>query len=256
MQPAKSFLDLPAHATLEEQIVAAAWNRHGELLSPLAEELGLPSGAVVAVLCVESGGKGFGLDGRLMIRFENQIFWQRWGCLTEANREAFRLHFRFHPEKKWTGHMYRVVSEVGTSKPGAGDWRTSHQNQTAEWESLETARTLEETEALCSTSMGCAQLMGFHFARVGYGTVQEMFRAFGQAEEGERHQISAMFRFIAGVQSEVENEKPARNVSPMLRALRQSDFVRFAKLYNGSGKAGEYGQKLARYRDIFLKMNG
>jgi len=240
----------------EERLARDGWKRCGELLGPLAAELGITPAAALAVLCVESGGTGFGPDGRLLIRFENHVFWDRWGSKSEANAARFHQHFRFNSQKRWLGHMYRMSGAgqaEGTSPESA--WLVGHQKQAAEWEVLEIARAMNDAEALCSTSMGCAQLMGFHYLRAGYASVGKMFAKFSEAEVGEKHQVEAMFKFISGTRKRV-NAGPRQTTGPMVEALRQEDYLRFAALYNGKGKAAEYAAKLVRFREAGRRILG
>lgn len=232
--------------------MAAAWEKHGTKLGPLAQELGIPPADAVAILCVESGGQGFGADGRLIIRFENHVFWKRWGSKTPQNKERFNARFRFDPAKKWLGHKHRWQQENDAAE--AGEWRASHRSQASEWEALGIARAMDDGQALCSTSMGCAQLMGFNYSVAGYGSVQEMFAAFGDAEAGEGNQIMAMFRFIGGTVPGARKPQGKKTAPAMLEAIRRNDLVRFAELYNGPGKAKEYGDKLRRMRDAFVRI--
>jgi hypothetical protein len=77
--------------------------------------------ATVAVLAVESRGQGFGLDGRMIIRFENHVFWRQWG---KDNNDVFDEHFRFNPTKRWTNHEFRENPDEG--------WNRFHGNQKQE----------------------------------------------------------------------------------------------------------------------------
>lgn len=223
-------------AAPEARLAAEAWNRFGGLLEPLCAELGLDAGAGVAVLCVESAGHGFGPDGRLKIRFENHIFWQRWGRTSAGQRTLFERHFRFDVARRWQRHEFRAHLEA--------TWVAVHRSQATEWQALQLARSLDETEALCSTSMGSPQLMGFHWASVGYQSVQEMFSAFGDPAEGERDQILGLLDFIKG----------PGNGSPMLAALQRGDYVAFAGRYNGPGRALAYAETLERYAAAFAAL--
>src|SRR3954466_15265889 len=76
---ADQLIRLAAGATSPEKLVAGTWNRSGNLLNALAGHLKFDAGAAIAVFCTESGGKGFGPDGRMLIRFENHHFFTDWG---------------------------------------------------------------------------------------------------------------------------------------------------------------------------------
>jgi hypothetical protein len=200
-----------------------AWNSYGGLLETLANLLGFSPAAAVAVLTAESSGDGFGPDGRLKIRFENHVFYSRWG---KNHKETFDKHFKFDPDQKWTGHYWR-------SDPSL-PWEHLHTRtlgQKGEWAVLEFARWLADEEALDSISMGAPQVMGFNSEKVGYDTALEMFEAW---KMGDREQILGLFDFI-------------RSSHKMVRALRDKDYEAFAYRYNGSGQAKHYGEIIEGY---------
>ncbi len=142
--------------TAEERKVAATWNRFGGLLVALSDEKEIDVGCAVAVLCVESSGKGFepGNQGLMIIRFENHKFWKYWG---KSAPDRFRQHFSYQSGKAWKGHQWR--------KKPADEWRTFHGSQRAEWEVLNFARSIDNSAALKSISMGAPQIMGFNYER-------------------------------------------------------------------------------------------
>jgi len=215
-----------------ERLVARTWNRSGGLLAPLSELIQIEPGAAVAVLTVESGGNAFSADGRMIIRFENHIFWREWG---QANEALFAEHFRFDPARPWTGHQFRARADE--------PWESFHGKQEAEWRVFEFARTLHEVAAQRSISMGAPQIMGFNFAKAGYESVREMFEAF-QADV--RFQILALFDFIKG----------PGTTSPLLAALQRGRFTDFAAGYNGPGNAAEYAARLEGDFEIFRRLAG
>lgn len=221
--PAPSF-------TARERLVARAWNQSGGLLAPLSELIQIETGAALAVLTVESGGKAFGADGRMIIRFENHVFWREWG---QANQALFAEHFRFDPAKPWSGHRFRPSA--------AGPWEAFHGKQDAEWRVFEFASALHEVAARRSISMGAPQIMGFNFAKAGYESVGEMFEAF---RADVRFQILGLFDFIKG----------PGTTSPLLVALQRGRFTDFAAGYNGPANAAEYAARLEADFEIFRKL--
>ncbi len=161
-----------------------------------ARRIGVEEAALAAFIEVESGGRGFsGVTGKLIIQFEPHWF----------RRKA----------------------------PGApkGIWsRNRVENQTAEWRAFNDAYAINATAAMESTSIGLGQVMGFHYERLGYRTVGEMW---DDAKRGEDRQIFQMAEFI--------------NTSGRLkRALKNKDWHMVAVLYNGAGYqniAAQYGGK-------------
>jgi hypothetical protein len=211
-----------------ERSVARIWNDKGGLLGLLSELVDVADAASVAVLQVESSGSGFDADGRLKIRFENHVFWSRWG---RDHAEIFERHFRFDASRHWQGHRFRARQQ--------NPWEDFHAaGQEGEWRAFEHARELDEPAALSSISMGAAQVMGFNHYLIGYGSPRSMFE---RLREGERFHILGLFDFIKG----------PGTTSPMLEALRRRSFTEFATRYNGSGQAAKYGSLIEEYVSTF-----
>jgi hypothetical protein len=208
-----------------ENRAASAWNSYGGLLQACSSILGVDPRTAIAVLMVESSGAGFAPDGRLIIRFENHQFWDFWG---KHDPSRFQRLFRFDANRRWLAHQFRTTP--------TGTWRDVHENQDSEWKTLTFARTLDENAALRSISMGLAQIMGFNHPRLGYDDVRVMFDAM-QADV--RFQILGFFDFLRG----------DGTGSPLIDSLQRNRFAAFASLYNGLGKAAEYGAKLEAARE-------
>ena len=79
------------------------------------------------------------------------------------------------------------------------------------------ARLIDDTAALESASWGAFQIMGFHWQRLGYASVQDFVT---EMSAGESQQFDAFTRFI--------ETDPA-----LLKALKSRKWAEFAKLYNG-----------------------
>jgi len=216
---------VPPAPSGDVETLLRTWTRHQQLLTDEAARLGIDPAVAVAVLLAESGGDGFGADGRLKIRFENHVFLQQWGA---QNKPVFDRFFSFNAQVPWTEHRWRPNQE--------SEWESCHQSQTQEWQVLDFARNFVEEPALNSISMGAAQIMGFNFATVGYGSAREMFDDF---QSGEVAQIRALFRYV-------EN----RN---LVLPLRQGDYVTFAAGFNGPGQAEFYAGIIQKYIELFLR---
>ncbi len=204
--------------------VIKAWNRYGGLLTALSDELGVDPDAAAAVLAIESGGTGMTEHGPV-IRFENHQFWDHWG---KRDPDRFRQHFQYSGSKRWQGHKWR----------DGGDWATCHRDgQRGEWKVLSFARKLDENAAIQSCSIGLAQIMGFHYRRMGYDSPRQMLDAYARSEAD---QIVGFFDFVA-----------TSSGDRLLEAIRDKDWYTFAKGYNGKGKYKDYGDKMrAAYRQL------
>ena len=155
--PPEERIVLDAGAGSGQRLVASTWNRYGGLLELVADRLGFHPGVAVAVLGVESGGRGFAPDGRMIIRFENHVFYDRWGA---SHAQTFDQHFQFRADKRWLGHRWRPLPK--------GAWQEFHGNQNLEWKVFEFAKSLSRAAAMLSISMGGPQIMGFNYAAVGF----------------------------------------------------------------------------------------
>lgn len=217
-------IELGSNAGPGARLLAGIWNRYGGLLEAVATKLGLDPAQAIAVLAVESGGQAFSVDGRMIIRFENHLFYHYWG---KRNPDRFAQHFTFNRPRNWEGHAWRASND--------GPWQEFHGNQALEWQVFNFAASLDDTAARSSISMGSAQIMGFHHQRIGYPSVQAMFAAF-QADE--RNQILGLFDFI-------------RTDATLFQALRTGDYFGFAGGYNGPGQAQKYGGLIEQWVNAF-----
>jgi uncharacterized protein YraI len=214
----------------QEAVVARTWNNYGGLLQKLATIVNCPLNGIVATITAESGGNCFGPDGRMIIRFENHIFWSEWG---KNNVTQFNQFFKFDPISGWKEHMFRSTPD--------GTFQYFHGKQASEYQVLTVARALNDNAALQSISMGAAQIMGFHYKRLGYDSVQTMFY---QLSRSANAQLLSMFDFVRGTSSD----------APAITALRKADYYTFALNYNGSGNAETYRNIISTYAKIFDKL--
>ena len=226
--PLEDQIAVTSDLTGTERQVALTWNRLGGLLQTLADQLAIGPGVAVAVLTVESGGRAFGSDRRMMIRFENHIFHDQWG---QHHPDVFARHFAFNPDHRWKNHRWRSA----TDQP----WSGFHGDQSDEWEVLSFARTIDDTAARLCVAMGGPQIMGFNYAAVGYATVQGMFDAFASSE---RHQVAGFFSFVRSRGEEA------------VRTLQRFDFEGFAGFYNGPGQATAYGSLIRQTYEAYRRL--
>lgn len=196
-----------------DAVMGSIHNVRGKYLRDQAKALGASPAALAAVLKVESGGRGFGPDGRVIVRFENHTFWGQWG---KSHKDTFDAHFKFNADKGWLGHQWRKTPD--------GPWLDGHKSQDGEWAVLEFAQTLDKTAALKSASYGAGQIMGFNHKSAGFASVEEMVKRF---DEGIGPQLDAIVAFI-------------KSHPKCLKGLQENDYTLFAECYNGRGKAAEY----------------
>lgn len=218
----------PDTNNLVEYAVGTAWNQFGALVTRIAQLLEIDPAVAVAVMAIESGGRAFADDGRMLIRFELHIFYEEWGKLDPGR---FAQHFRFDPKKIWEGHQWRANPSQ--------EWRDFHGNLSAELEVFTFARnSLAPEPAMRSISMGAPQIMGFNHENVGYPSAQAMFEAFSTSAHA---QIIGLFDFV--------KVDPGR-----LNALRIGDYTAFASSYNGPGQAAHYAALIQEGVNTFNRL--
>lgn len=169
-----------------------------------AGTLGVEEPVLKAVGQVESSGNAFWtIDGKSkpVIRLEAHWFGKLTGYRFNAS----------HPQiscKAWT-------PELAARGPAEA------------WRQFEQAAALDTGAAIQATSWGAFQLMGFHYAKLGYASPQAM-RADMETEQG---QLEAFVRFI-------------KSDARLLAALRLQDWRAFAGVYNGPGQVAVYASRM------------
>ncbi len=219
-----SQLTTPANASFKAVVASKIWNMYGGLIETLSQKINIDPGIAVAVVATESGGQASGAAGRMTIRFENHLFWFRWGI---NNAAVYNQFFQFDATVNWQGHKYRP----DTSSP----WLDVHANQDSEYAALGIARGLNDSIALSSISMGLVQILGSNFAACGYTSSQAMYDSFSA---DPRNQLIGFFNFVA-------------NDPVKITAMQQKDYATFATRYNGSGQVQFYAGLIRDYVDAF-----
>lgn len=212
---------LPADASTQAQMMARIWNRYGGLLDRVGSILQVDPTLAAGVLAIESGGRAFSANGRMIIRFEIHVFLNLWG---QSNADTFNRFFRVNSEAPWRGdgHQWRPDEQ--------SEWRAVHAGQDGEWDAFGFARVYcSDEHAKLSISMGAPQIMGFNHARIGYADVASMYDAF---ENDERSQIVGFFDFV-------------RTDVRLLEAMRKQDLLTFATYYNGTAVADTYARLMS-----------
>ncbi|MCQ4319729.1 N-acetylmuramidase domain-containing protein [Stutzerimonas stutzeri] len=180
-------------------------------LREAAERLGVPLASVMAVNQVESRGAGFASNGRPVILFERHVMFERLQAngLTEAEADALAAKF----------------PALVNRRPGG------YAGGTVEHQRLAQAKQIHTASALESASWGLFQIMGYHWARLGYLDAQHFADCMQLSEAA---QLDAFVCFI--------ETDPALH-----KALKARHWKAFAKGYNGPAYAKNlYDVKLAR----------
>jgi hypothetical protein len=173
-----------------------------------ARSLGAEVAALHAVADVESSGAGFLMDGRPTILFERHIMYKKLLAAVGIAEAS-----------DWAARRPDIVNPT----PGG------YQGGSFEWTRLAVAIDINRECALQAASWGMFQIMGFHWQRLGFKSVQDFVNAM---YAGESQQLDAFCRFIC---TDTELHK----------ALVNRDWTGFAVRYNGRGQSG-YDVKIAR----------
>ncbi len=222
LEPRRKLKESGSRATIA---TIRIWNKYGNMIDALSRELNIDPAAALAVFQVESGGDGF-RKGKLIIRFENHLFYSYWG---KYNEDVYHDHFKFDSRVRMRGHYFRARNR--------DDWVAQHTrgSQSLEWKVLEFAMKLDKTAALKSMSMGAPQILGSNHKIIGYPSVDSMFEHF---KKDIRFHILGFFDFCKA--------NPVR-----IKAMKKKDFITFALYYNGSGQERRYGAIIRRYYEAF-----
>jgi hypothetical protein len=201
------------------------------MISTWSRILDLDETVVRAVLAIESGGRAFE-NGRMIIRFENHVFHDKIGQLAPGLLSVYAEHFKYG-SPPWTGHYVKL--------PQRTDWEKQHDGgQAEEWVVFNYARSIHETAAMLSISMGMGQIMGGNYVVVGYPSVQAMFQDYNHPTLGKYNQLAGFFSYAVSKKG-------------MLDALRAKDWNMIARLYNGAGNEAHYAPLL---RNKYLELGG
>jgi len=177
-------------------------------ISAVAAAHGLEPAALLAVAEVESGGQVFAsVDGRTepLIRFEGHYFDRRLSAENQARART-----------------------LGLSSPMAGAI-ANPASQAARWRLLDRAAAIDRKAAWEATSWGLGQVMGAHWAWLGYASVDALV---AEARAGAAGQARLMARYIVK--------------AGLAAALAGSNWAAFARGYNGPAyRANRYDTRLA-----------
>jgi len=163
-------------------------------ITEIAASIGVDYASLMAFISVESGGQGF-VNNKIIIQFE-----PAW----------FKKMVPFAPSGAWS------INKV--------------ENQAKEYVAFSNAFGIDANKAMQATSWGLGQIMGFHYGRLGYKSVDNMVDDF---KKSEYQQVAGIAKYIA--------------TSPTLsKALKARDWHTVAVNYNGAGYkdlAAKYGRE-------------
>ena len=151
----------------------------------LCKEHPIDTAALLAIISVETPGQGFdSKTGKILIQFEPVWF----------RREA-----PYAPSGLWSVNKVDVQSK--------------------EWLAFNDAFRKNPIAAMESTSIGLGQIMGFHYKRIGYKSVGDMW---DDAKKGIKKQIEQIVKFI-------------QTDGKLQSAIEHHNWTDVAEIYNGKG---------------------
>ncbi|MBK7110124.1 MAG: N-acetylmuramidase family protein [Bacteroidetes bacterium] len=216
----KTWTRLLQNSTLSLEKIDQKFLSESAIIS-LADQLGLETAVVKAVNKVESSGRGFLIDGRPKILFEGHIFWSELkkrkidpAAIVAGNENVL------YP--KWTKKFY---------KGGAAEFDRLDQACNI----LNSSACVEAAHA--SASWGLFQIMGFHYASLGYNSVMDFVSEMKLSEDNH---LKIFGKFLM--------------VNKLIPYLQKKQWAEFARSYNGGGyKQNKYDEKLEKAYAEFSK---
>lgn len=194
-------------------------------LPRIAHEIGCGEDEVHMLMDVESAGDGFDNQGRPKALYEPHIMFKE---LTKRGDKAGLA------EAMKLGLAYKT-------------WKTKPYPKDS-YPNLIKACAINLEAALCSTSWGAEQMMGFNFKSAGYANVVEMVNA--HCDDEENH-IQSMINFC----EENDLADDLQRLGALTRPTTPADCAPIARVYNGASYAeNKYHIKLAAAHNKWRKI--
>lgn len=188
------------------------------LLQNIATKLGVELAMIQAITKIEARSSGF-INGLPVILFERHIFYKL------LKQRGFNVD-----------SLCQQYPALINKSPGG------YVGGTRENSRLSQAKQIDSAAAIESASWGLFQIMGFHWQLLGYQSAQQFEQLMS---ESEQNQLDAFYRFV----SHQSNHR-------LLTAMKENDFVAFARLYNGPAyKQNNYDTKLKVAYETFANPN-
>ncbi len=204
-----------------------------EQIAGAAQQYGIETALVHALIDVESGGSGFNSDGTCKILFERHILWAR---LQIPGREISpRKLANAHPElcgRSWDPKRYPYGPVLAQWSKVYAIIEWAQKQDPEHWESYKRA-------AYESCSYGLFQILGYHYEKAGFSTVYDFKH---RMQESEERQLEISLSWM--------------NKSGVLQPLREKNWTRFVRLYNGPANVASYSSKLKEAYDYWTNRPG
>lgn len=190
-----------------------------------AKELNCEVAMVKAVTDVESKDFGFFENGKPAILFERHVFRQQLlKAMKASTGVAMNVAKLLGIGVSVTGPDINLIDMTMASLHGDiySEKAGGYVGGIPEYARMEKAQAYHKEAALMSASWGCFQLMGYHFAALGYASIDDFVTRMYRCED---EHIAAFARFV--------------KINPsMWGAIRSKQFLVFARAYNGPNQQG------------------
>jgi hypothetical protein len=189
-------------------------------ITNIATENNIEPCLIQSVFTVETGGKsGILSDGRSVILFEGHVFWKEL------------IKRKIDPKTVVKGNEDVLYPK----------WvKTFYKGGIKEYDRLNKAIKINEDAALCSASWGCFQVLGLNYKDLGFNTVQDFVNFINS---GEKEQLKIFIKFC--------------KVNSIFEALKNKNWEKFVRGYNGSGQVAYYSGELQKaYSKCLIQHKG
>lgn len=185
------------------------------IIKEVADSIDIEFAMFKAFILVESSGRGFGKDGKLIIQFEPHLF-----------SEYLNMQGMKHTLEK-VGTKYKLILTKGSViEVERGKWipevtaykiLNGVEGQIAEWHAFNIAWGITPMGAVYATSIGLPQILGKNCGMLGFDNPLEMWEFF---KESERNQLIGLSRFI-------------KSHKKLHQSLKDRNYHLIATYYNG-----------------------
>lgn len=196
-----------------------------------ADALGVEIAAVKAVQETETSGSGFTYTGKVRILFE-----RHW---------MYRFLQQKLPAAQFSKIQLANADIINSTPGGYATGPTANARSLAEYTRFSRAFAIDPTCAMMSASWGLFQIMGFNANFAGFknedGT-PNVGPFVDSMKVNEQAQLAGFVNFIK-----------TYNGGGLWQAMKNHDWVTFARIYNGSANVAQYSQKIGMNFTAFQK---
>ncbi len=184
---------------------------------------------------------------RASMRLDIPVHHVKAVSLVESSGETFwtidekqKVPVRF--EAHWFGRLTDYRFNVLHPDLSSHDWNPNLAARTkaGAWDQVERAKLLDSVAALSSTSWGGFQVMGFHWQRLRYNSVQSFVDSM--SSNGDDGQMDAFCAFVEADRA-------------LHASLRIGAWMDVERRYNGGGYGGLYAEKMRKAAEMFERQD-